>query len=127
MMIFRCLVLLVAYLACLSAGAFAGEADYLVAGRRLTLPGFVASLVTTWYGGILGVGEYTYRYGIANWFVFGLPYYVAAALFAHLLEQKILVRTFPKHPLTEAFLRISIGTPSNMERILQEIRTWLKG
>ncbi|HET9250661.1 MAG TPA: sodium:solute symporter family protein [Candidatus Eisenbacteria bacterium] len=51
-------------------------------GRRLALPSFVATLVTTWYGGILGVGEFTYRYGISNWLVFGVPYYVGAALFA---------------------------------------------
>lgn len=56
--------------------------DFLLAGRRLTLPAFVMTLVTTWYGGILGVGEYTYRYGLANWFVFGLPYYIAALVFA---------------------------------------------
>lgn len=56
--------------------------EFLLAGRRLTLPAFVMTLVTTWYGGILGVGEYTYRYGLANWFVFGLPYYIAAILFA---------------------------------------------
>jgi len=59
-----------------------GADEYLLAGRRLTLPAFVMTLVTTWYGGILGVGEYTYSYGIASWFVFGLPYYVAAMLFA---------------------------------------------
>ena len=35
--------------------------DYLVAGRRVTLPAFVATLVTTWYGGILGIGEYRDR------------------------------------------------------------------
>jgi len=56
--------------------------DYLVAGRRVTLPAFVATLVATWYGGILGVGEYSYRYGISNWLVFGVPYYIGAALFA---------------------------------------------
>ena len=56
--------------------------DYLVAGRRVTLPAFVATLVATWYGGILGVGEYSYRYGISNWLVFGAPYYVGALLFA---------------------------------------------
>ena len=56
--------------------------DYIVAGRRLTLPGFVASLVTTWYGGILGVGEYSWTYGISNWLVFGVPYYLAAVIFA---------------------------------------------
>ena len=41
--------------------------DYLVAGRAVTLPAFVATLVASWYGGILGVGEYSYRYGISNW------------------------------------------------------------
>jgi SSS family solute:Na+ symporter len=56
--------------------------DYLLGGRRLTMPAFVMTLVSTWYGGILGVGEYTYRYGVANWFVFGLPYYIAALIFA---------------------------------------------
>jgi SSS family solute:Na+ symporter len=59
-----------------------GGAGYLLAGRRLTLPAFVATLVSTWYGGILGVGEYGYRHGLSNWLVFGLPYYLAAALFA---------------------------------------------
>lgn len=62
--------------------------DYLLGGRRLTLPAFVASLVATWYGGILGIGEYTFRYGISNWLVFGLPYYLAAFLFAILLAAK---------------------------------------
>lgn len=57
-------------------------ADYIVAGRRLTLPAFTASLVTTWYGGILGVGEYTWQYGISNWLVFGVPYYLYAGVFA---------------------------------------------
>ena len=56
-------------------------------GRRLALPSFVATLVTTWYGGILGVGEFTYRYGISNWLVFGLPYYLGAALFALLVAR----------------------------------------
>ena len=61
------------------------EADFLVAGRRLTLPAFVATLVTTWYGGILGVGEYAWRYGVSNWLVFGLPYYLYAGVFALVL------------------------------------------
>ncbi len=56
--------------------------DYLLASRRVTLPVFVASLVSTWYGGILGVGEYSYRHGLSNWLVFGVPYYLAAFLFA---------------------------------------------
>jgi len=62
--------------------------EYLVMGRRLALPGFVASLVSTWYGGILGVGEYSYSYGLSNWLVFGLPYYLGAAAFALFLAKK---------------------------------------
>jgi len=63
-------------------------ADFIVGGRRLTLPAFVATLVCTWYGGILGVGEYTFKYGISNWLVFGVPYYLAAFLFAMFLAKK---------------------------------------
>jgi len=63
-------------------------AVFIIGGRILTLPAFVASLVSTWYGGILGVGEYSYKHGISNWLVFGLPYYLAAALFAIFLAKK---------------------------------------
>ena len=65
-----------------------GAVEYLVAGRRLTLPAFVATLVSTWYGGILGVGEYAWRHGLSNWLVFGVPYYSAPALFAFLLAAR---------------------------------------
>lgn len=63
--------------------------EYILAGRRLSLPGFVATLVATWYGGILGIGENTYLYGLQTWFIFGLPYYFFAILFALFLAQKI--------------------------------------
>ncbi|HEY3216546.1 MAG TPA: sodium:solute symporter family protein [Candidatus Eisenbacteria bacterium] len=69
-------------------GRRSDAADYLVAGRRVTLPAFVATLVATWYGGILGVGEYSYRYGLANWLVFGVPYYIGALLFAFLFARR---------------------------------------
>jgi len=63
-------------------------AEYLLAGRALTLPAFVGTLVASWYGGILGVGEYGYRYGISNWLVFGVPYYCAALLFALVIARR---------------------------------------
>ncbi len=63
-------------------------ASYVLAGRTLTLPAFVASLVSTWYGGVLGVGEFSYRFGISNWLVFGLPYYIGALAFALIFAQK---------------------------------------
>jgi len=86
--------LIASYFLCLAAvwvralGARPTAVDYVVAGRRVTLPAFVATLVASWYGGILGVGEYTWRYGIANWLVFGVPYYLGAALFAWLLARR---------------------------------------
>jgi solute:Na+ symporter, SSS family len=66
-----------------------GADDYLLASRTLTLPMFVATLVSTWYGGILGVGEYSYRYGISNWIIFGVPYYIFAFVFAIFLAKKV--------------------------------------
>jgi SSS family solute:Na+ symporter len=69
-------------------GARLTALEYLVAGRRVTLPAFVATLVATWYGGILGVGEYSYRYGVSNWLVFGVPYYLGALGFALLFARR---------------------------------------
>ena len=66
-----------------------GGVDYLLAGRRMTLPAFVATLVTTWYGGILGIGEYAWRFGISTWVVFGIPYYFAAIVFALWLAPRL--------------------------------------
>ena len=63
-------------------------AGYLLGGRALTLPAFIATTVSTWYGGILGVGEYAWTYGISNWIVFGVPYYVGALLFALLFSKR---------------------------------------
>ncbi|MBT3663508.1 MAG: sodium:solute symporter family protein [Candidatus Marinimicrobia bacterium] len=63
--------------------------EYLLAGRKLSLPGFVVTLVATWYGGILGIGENTYSYGIQTWFIFGFPYYIFAFLFAFFIAGKI--------------------------------------
>ncbi len=62
--------------------------EFLLMGRRLTAPAFVMSLVTSWYGGILGVSEYAYKFGLSNWFVFGLPYYLHALIFAIFLARR---------------------------------------
>lgn len=63
--------------------------DYLLSGRKLSLFLFVAVNVSTWYGGILGVGEFTYRYGLVSWFTQGFPYYIFAFLFAIFFAKKI--------------------------------------
>ena len=63
--------------------------DYIHYGRKLSLPGFIATLVSTWYGAILGIGENTYMFGIQTWFIFAFPYYVFAGLYAVWLSEKI--------------------------------------
>lgn len=85
--------------------------DFLLASRKLTLPAFIASLVSTWYGGILGVGEFSYRYGLSNWLVLGVPYYFAAALFGIFLARKarsLNLYTIP-HQLERAY-----GKPASL-------------
>jgi len=63
--------------------------DYLLSGRKVGLFLFVLTNVSTWYGGILGVGEFTYRYGVVSWFTQGFPYYIFAFLFAIFFAKKI--------------------------------------
>jgi len=63
--------------------------DYLLSGRKVGFFLFVLINVSTWYGGIIGVGEFTYRYGLVSWFTQGLPYYFFAFLFALLFAKKI--------------------------------------
>jgi solute:Na+ symporter, SSS family len=65
------------------------EEGFLLQGRKVTLPAFVATLVSTWYGGILGVGEWSYQYGISQWLILGAPFYLFSALFAIFLAGKI--------------------------------------
>ncbi len=63
--------------------------DFILAGRKITLPMFVCTLVATWYGGILGVGEFTYRYGVVNWVTQGIFYYLFAIVFALFIAKKV--------------------------------------
>jgi histidinol-phosphate aminotransferase len=50
---------------------------------------------------------------------------VAKALFEHLKEKRVLVRYFPAHPLTCAFIRVSIGTDAEMQAFLTASLSWL--
>lgn len=65
------------------------EEEFLLSGRKVTIPAFVATLVSTWYGGILGVGEFSYQFGISQWLVFGIPFYLFSAVFAVFMAGKI--------------------------------------
>lgn len=85
-LIFFILLLLIGFL---SSKKSKDATDYLLAGRNLNLFLFVLVTVSTWYGGILGVGEFTYRFGLLSWFTQGFPYYFFAFLFAIFLAKKI--------------------------------------
>ena len=74
------------------------QEDFILSGRRLSLGGFVATLVTTWYGAILGVGENTFLFGIQTWFIFALPYYGFALGYAFWMAPKIKEKNFLSIP-----------------------------
>ncbi|GMV52445.1 MAG: Na+/proline symporter [Chlorobi bacterium OLB6] len=85
-------------IAALSAGLYAARqrqspygqvVGYVLAGRSLTAPFFVASLVATWYGNVLGSGEFILRNGIAFMVCLGLPYYVMGILYGCFFASRI--------------------------------------
>jgi SSS family solute:Na+ symporter len=63
--------------------------QYLAAGRNLSLTAFVATLVSTWYGGILGIGESVSYYGWGTWLLMGVPYYAFALFYAFWLAKRV--------------------------------------
>jgi SSS family solute:Na+ symporter len=63
--------------------------QFLTMGRGLTLPAFVATLVSTWYGGILGIGESVSYYGIGTWLLMGVPFYAFGILYAFWLAKRV--------------------------------------
>jgi len=66
-----------------------GDSNYLLAARSLSLPAFVMTLVTTWYGAILGVGEFIFGFGVVGWVTNGLFWYVVYLFFGLYLSKKI--------------------------------------
>jgi len=89
------IIIIVFFVSVISTGFIFGRSskddaeDYLLSGRKVGLLLFILTNVATWYGGILGVGEFVYRYGIVSWFTQGFPYYIFAFLFAILFAKKI--------------------------------------
>lgn len=63
--------------------------DYLLMGRKLTLPLFTATLVASWYGGIFGVTEIAYSHGVYNFLTQGVFWYATYLIFAFFLVDKV--------------------------------------
>lgn len=55
------------------------EEDFYLAGRRLTLPLAMSTIMATWYGagGTIGCAELAYIYGISVWFSWSIGAHVA--------------------------------------------------
>ncbi len=89
------LIIVSFFISVLSVGFFVknknstDSTEYLLSGRKVGLLLFVLTNVATWYGGILGVGEFTYRSGLLSWFTQGLPYYIFSIVFAFVFAGKI--------------------------------------
>ena len=74
-------------------------AEYILMGRRLTLPLFVATLVATWYGDILGVTQIAFQYGIYTFLTQGIFWYISYLLFAIFLARyirRMQILSFPE-------------------------------
>ena len=80
--------------------------DYLYISRKLTLPSFIATIVTTWYGGILEIGRFSYLNGIVTWVIFGFFYYISAIIFALYIGPRLHQNNI--HSIPEYF-RITYG------------------
>lgn len=65
------------------------DCDFLLMGKSLSLPLFVATLTSTWYGGILGVTQIAFEHGLYGFFTQGLFWYVAYFLFAIFLAKRV--------------------------------------
>ncbi len=81
--------ILIIFIGFLSGKKSDDAAGYLLSGRNVGLWVFIFTNVATWYGGILGVGEFTYNYGIVSWFTQGFPYYVFAIIFGLFFADKV--------------------------------------
>lgn len=63
--------------------------EHLLMGRRLTLPLFIATLVSTWYGGIFGVSSIAFDSGIYNFVTQGVFWYASYLIFAFFILKRI--------------------------------------
>ena len=113
--------------------------EYLYLSRKLTLPSFIATIVTTWYGGILEIGRFSYLNGIVTWLIFGFFYYISAIIFAIFIGPKISannIRSIPhyfgiKYGLTSkrisAFILILVSSPAPYLMILSTLLVHIIG
>jgi solute:Na+ symporter, SSS family len=95
--------------------------EYLLMGRQLTLPLFVATLVATWYGGIFGVTQIAFEHGFYNFLTQGIFWYISYIFFAVFLTKKIL--KFQALSLTDLIKKLYGEKSAKVSAILIFIKT----
>lgn len=95
--------------------------EYLLMGRQLTLPLFVATLVTTWYGGIFGVTQIAYEQGIYNLFTQGIFWYIAYIIFAIFFVKKM--RSFGAVTMPELINKLYGARAAKLTAIFVFVKT----
>lgn len=73
--------------------------DFAFSSRQLTTPALIATLVTTWYGGINEIGIEVIHNGVVTWVYFGLFYYISALVYAFYIAPKILKKNHSSLPI----------------------------
>lgn len=63
--------------------------DRMIAGRQLTLPLMVATLVATWYGDLFGVTQIAFEKGLYMFVTQGICWYAAYLAFALLMARRL--------------------------------------
>lgn len=95
--------------------------EYLLMGRQLTLPLFVATLVATWYGGIFGVTQIAFEQGIYNLFTQGIFWYITYIIFALYIVKK--VRAFNAATLSDLIKNIYGHKAAKLSALLVFFKT----
>jgi solute:Na+ symporter, SSS family len=95
--------------------------EYLLMGRQLTLPLFVATLVTTWYGGIFGVTQIAYEQGIYNLFTQGIFWYLAYFVFAIYIVKRI--RTYNAVTMSELIQKLFGHKAAKLSAVIIFLKT----
>ena len=93
-----------AYLAYKHRSSSSNIIDYMLMGRRLSLPLFVTTLIASWYGGIFGVTKLAFENGIYNFLIQGIFWYITYIIFAVFLVKKI--RSFEAITLPHLVLKM---------------------
>ena len=95
--------------------------EYLLMGRQLTLPLFIATLTSTWYGNIFGVTQIAFNHGIYNLITQGIFWYIPYLIFAFFLVDKI--RSYNVVSLPELIQRVFGEKIAQFSSVLIFIKT----